>query len=104
MSSTPRFLRAGAGNQILSTGGCLISSIVLTVKNGPASLSLYNASGTINATLHNRLWFRQPGPASGAGNTLHVYLGETLFSSGMVASLNGAGAIATVNMRNRARP
>lgn len=99
---TPRFLKAGQSNRIIVSGPCMIESIVLSAKAGAVSLSLYNtATSTINATtIFNRLWFRKTGAASGADSTATYMLGETLFITGITVSLNGAGGLATLNIRN----
>lgn len=103
MQTTPRFLKAGEGNRVLSTSSCFIQSVVLTAKTGACSLSLWNSGSTItNATAaNNRLWLRSGGVSSPA--TISMDLGGTLFGSGLAVTLNGVGARAVVFVSNQTR-
>ncbi len=103
MNVTPRFIKAGSSNVIISTTPAFIQSIVLSSKSGAASLSVYAAaSSTVSAVTMNRLLV-SVNPASGP-RTAILELGGSLWPTGISVSCNGAGALAVLNISNRQRP
>ena len=102
MEFTPRFVKGGSSNVILSNATAFLGTVVLTTKSGAASLSIYaSASSTVSAVTQNRL-FLSVNPASGP-RTGSVEMGGSLWPTGITVSCNGVGAMAVVNMNNRIR-
>ena len=94
----PRMIRAGSGNQVLSTGRCLVAGAVLTTKAQAASLSLHNlGTGAGLSGTSTRLIFlasRASGSATLPGTVLE-------FGTGLTVSCSGPGAVATVFVSTR---
>ena len=100
MQTTPRFVKAGSSNVILSNGAAFIHSLVLTSKSGAASLSVYaSASSTVSSVTQNRL-FMSVNPASGP-RSINMDLGGSLWPTGITVSCNGVGAMAVLMVSNR---
>lgn len=101
MQTTPRFLKSGESNRVVSSGSSFLTGLVLTSKTGAASLSLWHrGAGSVNVTLDNRLFVRAGGISSPATITI---MSETLWLSGITASLSGGGARATLFIADRTR-
>lgn len=102
MEFTPRFVKAGTSNFILSSTPAFVGTVILCSKSGAASLSVYaSASSTVSAVTQNRLLL-SVNPASGP-RVVSADVGGSLWPTGVTVSCNGAGALAIINMNDRTR-
>lgn len=91
----PHFLTAGSSNKRIINGTCIARAMVTSDGAGGAVLRLYDSAtaSSFNTTLDRRAILR-------AKNGESFQLATTMqFSTGIIASLSGTGAVCTILVR-----